>query len=192
MKINNKLQIILTLCILILAACAVPAPEVVTSTPAPTAVSADMIKIEPLPNYLYGVFPEPASTYDITSDEYLSRLKRKEPNLIDPSLCVSVGSYHLLEKGDAPGEREFLHQMHLLLNKEIHKVPNTVVAPDIFGSDIIDPETGGILFRTPDGVDFNVCWRVDLSEPGLYTATYVFTKTSGQEETYTWSFIIEE
>lgn len=156
----------------------------------PTILPQDMITSLPMPGYLSGVFPEPASTYNISSDEYLGRLKRKDPNLNEPSVCASVRSYHLLERGDAPTTEEFLNQMHLVVDTIDVTTPNLVVSPDILGSEVMDG-SGEILFRTPDGENFNICWPVDLGQSGLHTATFLFTKTSGKVESYTWSFIID-
>lgn len=166
-------------------------PEANTPVVIPTILSQDMITILPMPIYLSGVFPEPASIYNISSDEYLSRLKRKDPNLNKPSVCASVHSHHLLEKGNALTTEEFINQMHLVVDKIDITTPNLVVSPDIFGSEVLD-DSGEILFRTPDGENFNICWPVDLGQSGLHTATFLFTKTSGKVESYTWSFIIDE
>lgn len=165
-------------------------PEANTPVVIPTILSQDTIASLPMPVYLSGVFPEPASTYNISSDEYLSRLKRKDPNLNEPSVCASVHSYHLLEKGDAPTTEEFLNQMHLVVDTIDVTTPNLVVSPDILGSEVMDG-SGEILFRTPDGENFNICWSVDLGQSGLHTATFLFTKTSGKVESYTWSFFID-
>lgn len=173
-----------------------PAPPTPTETTlptiAPTAISVDMITVVPFPAYLFEVFPDPASITNISSEAYLTRLKRYEYFLNEPSLCAAINSYHLMEKGDAPTPDEFLRQMYLVADEQVIMEPNVVVSLDILGSEILDPETGKVLFRTPDGEHFNVCWPVDLSRRGLHTATFVFTKTSGRVESYTWSFVIEQ
>jgi hypothetical protein len=207
----NKIQVICSICFVLAATIGctaqgeleketapvatrtIPASAVPTDTsePEPTTVPMDLITSMPFPAYLSGVFPEPASIYNISSAEYLELLRQYEYFLKEPSVCASVRSYHLLERGDAPSSEEFLNQMYLVVDEKDLTTPNVIVSSDIFGSDVFD-DSGEFLFRIPDGEVFNVCWPADLSGSGVHTATFIFTKTSGTVESYTWSFITEE
>lgn len=150
-----------------------PSPSATLTIPFPTP--------EPLPAYLNHVFPSTVDQIELSSEEYFQRLRQYDRSLDQPSICVGVYSYHLLERGDRPSTREFIRQMNLIVDGEILSQPNAITAPDMLGSAIYD-EAGEFLFRTPDGVDFNVCWPADLQHNDSYTATFQFTKTSGEVE----------
>ena len=150
------------------------------------------IKVADFPDYIRWVFPEPGSKYNIESEAYLNILDRIRYQSLEPSICVDVSSYELMERGDMPSIEDFVGQMYLMIDGEKNTKPNHVGFPEIFGQVYTDSVTGEFLFRTPDGEDFLVCWQVELDTPGIYTVTHVFVKSSGAKEEYSWSFMIKE
>ncbi len=150
------------------------------------------IETAPLPEYLGYVFPEPQSTVDLGNDRYNDKFK-EELNTIhfgptEPSICLGVDSAPLMDIGDTPSTDEFLEQMRLIVDGQTITEPNFFEGYDSFGEEWYS-EDGDFLFRTPDGMAFNVCWQGPLNS-GVHIVDYVFTRTSGVEEMYSWSFEI--
>ena len=147
------------------------------------------ITVTSLPNYLGVVVPGPGETYTIM--EYQSLAPSLGWNATVPSVCFSITPFRFLEPGDAPTAEKWLAQVHLIVDDRIITEYHSLLKTNSEGSQLIDPETGETIWKEPAGSPLRSCYAAPL-EIGQHIATLVVEKTSGEQETCTWSFTITE
>lgn len=148
----------------------------------------------PLPDYLTFVAPEPESTYSIFS----YRLGEHYPSTVHPApssgqnrICIQLIGETLLESGDFfteyPKEGEFLPDRVTGYVDGIMVEKDEEIIMMLGESWLLDE--GEIIASAP-GPQI-ICWPIEL-EIGNHYVTIEVKKTSGEVESYSWSFEIKE
>lgn len=155
---------------------------------------ADELLPTPMPTeaFLPGVIPEPSER--ISHEEYKAKLEVGVGEL--GPICVNYYALEVLEYGDDNLSREdYLARSVLIINGEVwpgSKEP--YIWWDYLGEALSteNPETGrSEPIKGNATGPFTFCWDVEL-EPGMHTVEFKTRKTSGEELSYRWSFLITE
>jgi hypothetical protein len=147
------------------------------------------VSVQPVPRFLDEIVPEPGASYTLPEyDSLASSFLMWEPDA-DPGICFTVFPLHLLEPGDFPTKRGFLNQIYLVVDGTEFTKYQGLYTTDFPAGELIDPETGEIIAREPEGSPLGVCYSVPLGA-GMHSATVVVHKTSGTVLSYTWPFTI--
>ncbi|MGD8625851.1 MAG: hypothetical protein PVJ34_15040 [Anaerolineae bacterium] len=149
----------------------------------PTATIAAM------PEYIGFVSPHPGESLSMA--EYKALAPSLGWNASEPGICVSLFPHPLMEPGDTPTAKEWLSQVHLLIDGDIITKYHSLLETNSEGGRLIDPDTGELVWKEPDGSPFGVCYAASLGI-GYHTVTIVVEKTSGEQVSYAWSFAISE
>jgi len=145
-------------------------------TPEERATTEVMVPI-PLPGHLRAVVPLPGETY--TAEEYGDLAPSLGWNATTASICFSIFPSKLMESGDFFDSAEWWlsNRVYLVVDNQTTREYHSLVLTDSLGREGIDPATGDIIWKEPDG---------------LHTATIVAGKTSGEKVSYTWQFRITD
>ncbi|MCP4539717.1 MAG: hypothetical protein GY832_21475 [Chloroflexi bacterium] len=81
-------------------------------------------------------------------------------NAIVPGICLSIYPFKLLESGDSPTVKEWLAQMYLVVDSETITQHHSLLKTKSMGRDLVDPETGEVIWKEPDGSPLRV-WSLD-------------------------------
>ena len=139
----------------------------------------------------YVGFVSPGSGESLSMAEYQALAPSLGWNASEPGICVSFFPIPLLEPGDTPTAKEWLSQVHLVIDDDIVTQYHSLLQTNSEGGRLVDPDTGELAWKEPDGSPLMVCYAASLGI-GDHTATIVVAKTSGEQVTYTWSFAISE
>jgi hypothetical protein len=164
-----------TLSLLIILSSCQQKPQEILPTPMPT------------PAFLLGVIPEPGER--ISYEEYKARFEPGELGLREVGpICVRYDASKLLEYDDEGLRKEdYLARSLLLINGEVW--PNSQ-KPDLYRDALgLAVSRDGNLAKGNAVGPFYFCWDVELG-PGMHTVEFITRKTSGEELSYTWSFLI--
>lgn len=166
--------------------------QVIVTRPVTNVVPTIELAItpSPLPDYLGMVEPEPGQVYSVAEYKIIASSIHGWGATV-PGICLWVRPLPLLEPGDFPTREEWLARVHLIVDDRAIKEYHSIFMNDSLGIQVADPETGEVLFKTPDGSPYGVCYAVSL-EAGRHVATFVAEKTSSEEMSYTWQFVITE
>jgi hypothetical protein len=144
-----------------------------------------------LPSYLKSTIPEPGKSYTLTDYETLATSRFWGAG--EPAICVYISATPFVEPGDFFGAA--IHwvedRVYLVVDDTIITEVHSLGPTDSEGGEKIDPETGKVIARGPDGSPMTICYAAPL-DTGIHTATLVVKKTSGEQVTYTWQFRITE
>jgi len=146
------------------------------------------IAVTPVPEYL-GVRPWPGAVLSVT--EYQNLAPSLEWGAAVPCVCVGVDPLGLLEPGDSPTTEEWLARTRLVVDGNTITEYHSNLMSDLLGKEVRDGETDELLFKTPPGSPFRICYAVSL-KVGLHMATFVVEKPSDEEWSYSWQFVITE
>jgi hypothetical protein len=108
-----------------------------------------------------------------------------------PCVCIGVDPLGLLEPGDSPTTEEWLARIRLVVDGNTITEYHSNLMTDLLGKKVRDGETDELLFKTPPGSPFRICYAASL-KVGLHMATFVVDKPSGEEWSYSWQFVITE
>lgn len=159
-----------------------------TSTAEESMTVVPTIQASPLPEYLDLVIPEPG-VYSLA--EYNNQAISAGWGADRPGICFLFGrSIPFLEDGDILTTEEMLNRISLAVNDTELNEYQSINISDLEGWDKTDPDTGQIIWRTPDGIPYEICY-VAILEAGFYEATISVERTTLDPITYTWSFLIE-
>lgn len=160
-----------------------------TSTPEPTITAIPIIQADPLPRHLGLVIPEPG-VYSLA--EYNTQAIETGWGANRPGICMDFrGSSSLLEEGDIlTNIEDYLHRISVTVNGTNLNEIQSMLTADSLGWENKDPDTGRVIWRTPDGIPAQICYSA-LLEAGFYEATISVERTTLEPVTYTWSFLIE-
>jgi hypothetical protein len=142
----------------------------------------------PTASFLGYVLPEPGSSYTIA--EY-NKLVTFSSDIADPSICFSIDSMGLMEKGDFPTMEQFLSWIYIEVDDVRISQYSSLWITSLEGGVAYDRFTNEILWKEPDGSPYRLCYAVDLG-PGIHTATIFVEKSAEKRESYMWSFEITE
>jgi hypothetical protein len=169
-----------TLCLAILASCQKLDPVPETS---------------PMPSFLPWVYPAPDATLTVSEYHEGIFLLFEE---VGGAICIELNGFEILEMDDSGLERmDFLDRGQLLVNGETGYDADPQIVIDFLGLGggivRIDPETGEttIIQESNATGPWIICWEIAL-EPGMQEIAFHTHKTSGEKQTYTWSFYIED
>lgn len=160
-----------------------------TNTPEPTITAIPTIQADPLPRHLGLVIPEPG-IYSI--DEYNEEAILTGWGANRPGICMDFrNSTSLLEEGDIlTNIEDYLHRISVTVNGTKLDEIQSMLTADSLGWENIDPDTGRVIWRTPDGIPAQICYLA-LLEAGFYEATISVERTTLEPVNYTWLFLIE-
>ena len=163
-----------------------------TQTAETQASPLPLFTSEPLPDYLWTVFPEPGRTVSVT--QYL---EESQPLLfptgsIKPQVCISVRFQPLMDRGDSfENVSEWLPRLQLTINGDRQGRPVIAQTRDLGCESPRDPETGELLDQVPDCLGALLCYDNEFAtEPHVVQAE--ISRTSGTVERYRWWFIVTE
>lgn len=149
----------------------------------------------PLPTkaFLPSVDPEPGER--ISYEDYQAKLEGEEFQAREfGPVCVTYVAEEVLEYGDDGFRMEdFLSRSVLIVDNEVW--PNSS-EPDTYRDYLneklfeVHPITGEYQQIAGNAIGpFVFCWDVEL-EPGIHSVEFKTRKTSGEELSYSWSFVI--
>lgn len=160
-----------------------------TTEPTAVATATPAIPVESLTEYLWFVVPVPGESYTVSEYENLAPSLGWNATL--PGICFPISFFWLVEPGDLYTLREWLNRVHLVVDDVIITEYHSLLEQDTLGGVAIDPETGETISKVPDGDPAMVCYAIPL-DVGQHTATITVEKTSGEQLSYSWSFVITE
>jgi hypothetical protein len=102
------------------------------------------------------------------------------------AICVYYDARHVIEEGDdGLSMRDYISRSSLLVNGEIWPdSQKPAIARDYLGL------MGSLDWETRNAFGpYDFCWKIAL-EPGLHTVEFKTRKSSGEELSHTWSFLI--
>jgi hypothetical protein len=144
-----------------------------------------------MPSYLKEAAPGPMESYTLT--EYEGLATSLHWGATRPAICVSIWATPFMEPGDFfGGARQWVEdRVYLIVDDVAITKVHRLVPTDSMGGEKIDPETGKVVWRAPDGSPMDICYEASL-DVGVHSATLVVEKTSGEQVSYTWEFRITE
>jgi hypothetical protein len=159
--------------------------------PAKVEVTEAALVMTSLPSYLKSVIPEPGKSYTVAEYETLATSQFWEAE--EPAVCIYIWADSFVEPGDFFGSaRHWVeNRVHIVIDDTTITEVHSLVPTDSKGGELIDPKTGKVISRDPDGSPMIVCYAAQL-DVGVHTATLMIEKTSGEQATYTWQFRITE
>ena len=145
----------------------------------------------PGPHFFSFLYPY---EYDTPIAEYLAYAPSHVPGATEPSICLMIDPFYILEPGDDLSTEEVLSRLRLKIYYEDIEIdkPSSYIMTDSQTQDgPLDLATGEPLFKLPPGSPYFICFAADLG-PGRYLASFVGQKTSGDELPFAWQFALVE
>lgn len=150
---------------------------------------AATLKLTPKPDFLWTTAPGAGETLSVEEYELLGPSSGWGATL--PSVCFSVDPWPLLEAGESPTIEEWLARVSVIIDGRAMDAHHSLFETDMPGGVLLDPNTGDVVKRAPDGSPFGLCYAATL-EVGVHIVTLNVTEQSGEAVTYDWSFELVE
>lgn len=134
------------------------------------------------------VLPEPERVYTVS--EYNNLAPSTNWGMNKPGICFSIYPRIFMEKGDFYTAEEWLDHVQVEVDGNMLQ-RNSLLLTDAEGLIKSDTGTGEILWQVPDGSPLRPCYTTSL-DVGIHVVMITVTRTSGEQESFTWSFEIVE
>lgn len=158
-----------------------------SATPVVPELEIPDIGVTPFPDFIFHTWPYPG---EVKAVEAYRRLF--PPGIAtQPSVCLSLITYYMVEADVHLTVEDVLSQMSLEVDGRIFSKPYTYFITEDEPHLPLDPITGEPIGTFSGGTSLVPCFAVDLGI-GLHQATFSFERTKEEPLIFSWSFFLLE